>query len=529
MGDASILLNPLATGLSQERLVEPFAMVILGAHGDLTKRKLLPAIYYLYIDGHLPKDFCLVGMSRTKMTHEEFRKSMKEALTQFSPDVPVEDTAWERFAAKLYYLPSNFTEEGSFVPLNELLKDLAKEYGTDGKNIFYMSTPPSLYGDIVQRLADVGLAKKDSDSKSAWPRLVVEKPFGHDLASAKELNKQIHEVLDESQVYRIDHYLGKETVQNIMVLRFANGMFEPLWNRDHIDHVQITNAETLGVEGRGAYYEEAGTLRDMVQNHMLQLLSLVAMEPPISLNADDIRDERSKVLKSIRPFDCDNLDRYIVRGQYGPGYIAGQKVIGYRQESNVSPSSNRETFVALKFHIDNWRWAGIPFYVRSGKRLCKTITEIAIHFRPAPLGLFQKALAPGLEGEMETIGPNILVLQIQPEEGISLKFATKSPGATTHLRWLSMDFRYGTAFGERSPSAYERLILDCLLGDASLFARTDQVEAAWAILTPVLDTWANESKAGGTNPNFPNYAAGSWGPETADDLITEAGHAWRRL
>jgi glucose-6-phosphate 1-dehydrogenase len=524
MSDAQAVLNPLAQGLDLERRVEPFSMVILGAHGDLTKRKLLPALYALYIDGHLPMDFCIVGMSRTQMSDMEFRQAMKDSLKQFAPEIAFDENTWERFASGLYYLASNFTEPGSFDPLANLLDDLGKKHGCLGKHVFYLSTPPSLYVPIVQGLASSGLAHKDDAEKTPWPRIVVEKPFGRDLASAKELNKQIHEVFDERQVFRIDHYLGKETVQNIMVLRFANGIFEPLWNRDHIDHVQITNAETLGVEGRGAYYEEAGALRDMVQNHMMQLLSLVAMEPPISLGAEDIRDERFKVVKSIRPFDLDKLDASAVRGQYGPGWVVGQKVVGYREETRVNPESATETYVALKLFIDNWRWADVPFYVRSGKRLSKSVTEIAIHFRPAPHGLFLKALCPGPEKEMETVGPNVLVLQIQPDEGISLKFATKLPGTTTQLRWLSMDFRYGTSFGVRSPSAYERLILDCLIGDGSLFARTDAVESSWALLTPVLEKWKQE-----TTPAFPNYPAGSWGPTAADVLIASTKHSWRRL
>ncbi|MBX9687882.1 MAG: glucose-6-phosphate dehydrogenase, partial [Candidatus Obscuribacterales bacterium] len=409
---------------------------------------------------------------------------------------------------------------GGLDELAQTLKELDKQHGTEGNKLFYLSTPPSLYNPILDRLAESGLTERRNGKTSPWPRIIVEKPFGRDLASALELDDHLHKVFKEDQVFRIDHYLGKETVQNIMVLRFANGIFEPIWNREHIDHVQITNAETIGVEGRGAYYEEAGNMRDMIQNHMLQLVSLVGMEPPISLDAEATRDEKAKVLRCNRPFDLKKLDEYAVRGQYGPGYIAGQAVPGYREEPNVPADSHRETFTALKLQIDNWRWAGVPFYVRSGKRLAKHVTEIAVHFKKAPHRLFNQSFH--LAAEM--IGPNVLVMKIQPDEGISLKFFTKQPGTSTNLRWLSMDFNYGTAFGQRTPSAYERLIHDCISGDATLFARSDAVQASWDLLTPVVKLWDSTPEA-----NFPNYAAGTWGPPESDALLAPAEDVWRSL
>lgn len=518
MSQSPVMVNPLKEGIRIEQATEPCAMVILGAHGDLTKRKLIPALYALYTQGLLPPGFCVVGMSRTKMADDEFRKAMAQSIQQFAPDIVFEQSSWARFASILYYLPSNFGKEEGLSDLVKLLKDLEERHGTRGNNIFYMATPPSLYGQIIDRLSESGLSEERPGLKAPWPRIIVEKPFGRDLESARRLDEHIHKSFEEEQVYRIDHYLGKETVQNIMVLRFANGIFEPLWNRQHVDHVQITNAETIGVEGRGGYYEEAGNMRDMIQNHMLQLLSLVAMEPPISLDAEATRDEKTKVLKSMRPFDLKNLNKSAVRGQYGPGWILGQAVPGYRQEESVSAQSNTETFTALKLFIDNWRWADVPFYVRSGKRLARAITEVAIHFKRAPHRLF--SLDPNDGGQM--LGPNVLVLQIQPDEGISLKFATKQPGTTTQLRWLSMDFKYGTAFGVRSPSAYERLVHDCIQGDATLFARTDAVDASWSLISPIIEHWS-----GNAPTQFPNYAAGSWGPSDCDQMLKDDGRAWR--
>jgi len=498
---------------AQEALSEPCAMVIMGAHGDLTKRKLIPALYALFVQGLLPKGFCVIGVSRTQLSHDDFRSSMKESIAEFASDLSLAN--WEDFAGALYYLPTNFDNPSGFSNLAAFLGDLDSKHGTASNHIFYLSTIPSLYEQIVLGLGASGLTREKTGLKSPWPRIVIEKPFGHDLESAKKLNAVLHQVFDESQIYRIDHYLGKETVQNIMVFRFANSIFEPLWNREHVDHVQITMAETLGVENRAAYYEEAGCLRDMLQNHMFSLLSLVAMEPPISLEPEEIRDEKAKLLKAVKPIDPERLNELAVRGQYGPGFISGQPVPGYRNEEKVNLKSNTETYAALKLFIDNWRWADVPFYVRSGKRLEKAVTEITMHFRRAPHRLFSHT------GLTDDLSSNVLALRIQPDEGISLKFVTKFPGPTNQLRWLDMVFSYGTAFGRRSPSAYERLLVDCLSGDTTLFARTDVVEKSWELLAPVIEHWSLNK------PNFPNYAAGSWGPVASDRLIQADDREWQ--
>jgi glucose-6-phosphate 1-dehydrogenase len=513
-----VILNPLHEGLHTERAGEPCAMIILGAHGDLTKRKLIPALYALFQQDLLPPGFCMVGLSRTQMSDDQFRKSMEESLKKFASDLTFDQQTWDRFAGTLYYRSANFTNSGGFDDLAKLLKEFETKHNTRGNHVFYFSTAPGLYEPIVDRIKESGLAEKKHGDRAPWPRIIVEKPFGVNLETAVALDNHIHSVFAENQVFRIDHYLGKETVQNIMVLRFANAIFEPLWNRNHIDHVQITNAETLGVEGRGGYYEEAGNMRDMIQNHMLQLVALTAMEPPISMDAEATRDEKAKVMRAMRPIDLQNINQYVVRGQYTKGWVNGKEEPGYREEESVDKNSKTETFTALKLYIDNWRWAGVPFYVRSGKRLAKSITEIAIEFRRAPLRLFGDAFGEG----GDQFGPNVLVLQIQPEEGISLKFATKQPGPATRLRWLSMDFKYGTSFGVRSPSAYERLVHDCIMGDSTLFARTDFVETSWSLITPVLERW---KEIAGPDP----YPAGSWGPTSADELIEASGQKWRTL
>lgn len=522
MAESLVLENQSLEGLELGRRADPFGMVIYGAHGDLTKRKLIPALFSLHLQNLLPKDFFIIGASRTALSDEQFRSSMRQAILDFASDIKVEGNSWDQFATSLYYRPANTADPQAYKQLSSTLDELDRKHGTLGNRIYYLSTPPSLYSEIIAGLASAGLAFKSKINQAPWSRIVIEKPFGHDLKSSEALDAQIHEVFNEHQIFRIDHYLGKETVQNIMVLRFANGIFEPLWNHKYVEHVQITNAETLGVEGRGTYYEEAGALRDMIQNHLLQLVSLVGMEPPISLEPEAIRDEKVKLLKTLRPIEVERVGQLAVRGQYGPGYISGQAVPGYRQESGVSPQSMTETFAAIKLFIDNWRWADVPFYIRSGKRLAKSITEIAIHFRRAPHRLFSAQA-----GSCGALSPNVLVMQIQPEEGISLKFATKQPGQTTQIRWLNMDFKYGAAFGVRSPSAYERLIHDCLLGDPSLFARTDQVDISWSIIEPIMEAW--EKGNAQNSPPLLNYAAGSWGPEASDNLICADGYSWRRL
>ncbi|MBX9692434.1 MAG: glucose-6-phosphate dehydrogenase [Cyanobacteria bacterium] len=521
------LENPLLEGLPEERRPEPFAMVIFGAHGDLTKRMLIPSIYALYMQNLLPENFAVLGTSRTELTDEQFRSGMREAVVKFS-DVGFEEDAWAKFSNSLFYIAGNAQSTDSYEELKSFLEKLAREHGTLGNNIFYLSTPPSLYSPIIKGLAEVGLAHSVRPNEPAWPRVVVEKPFGHDLSSALQLDQEIHDVLTERQVYRIDHYLGKETVQNIMCFRFANSIFEPIWTREYVDHIQITNAESIGIEGRGSYYEEAGAMRDMIQNHLMQLVALVAMEPPISLDSEATRDERMKVLKALRPFDSNTIDQFAVRGQYAGGFVLGNRVGPYRDENRVSKTSNVETYAALKLYVDNWRWADVPIYVRTGKCMPKRITEIAIHFRRPPHSLFKELGGIGFRGNLDS--PNILVMRIQPDQGISLKFATKQPGPTTQIRWLTMDFKYGTAFGDRTPSAYERLIHDCMLGDPSLFARSDFVEASWRLLQPVIDYWqstAPERSKGASAQAFPNYDSGTWGPRAADELIASTGHHWR--
>ncbi len=528
--------NPLMLGLPDEKRPEPFALVIFGAHGDLTKRKLLPAIYALYVQDLLPDNFAILGQSRTAKTDEEFRNSMKDAVIKYSEDIEFDENTWERFSKSLYYRAGDSKQLDSYKEMKATLSELQEKHGTMGNNIFYLSTPPSLYMPIVKMLAESGLAYSRKTTEPAWPRVVVEKPFGHDLQSSIELDAILHDVLNEHQIYRIDHYLGKETVQNIMCFRFANSIFEPIWNREFVDHIQITSAETIGVEDRGAYYEEAGALRDMIQNHLMQLVALVAMEPPISLDPESTRDERVKVLKAIRPFSPDTIDDFAVRGQYDEGFVLGNKAIRYRDERNVSPESCRETFAAMKLYIDNWRWAGVPIYMRSGKRLAKRLTEIAIQFRKPPKLLFEQLGGSVFNKESQAEAPNVLVMKIQPDDGISLKFATKQPGPTTHIRSLTMDFRYGTAFGSRTPSAYERLILDSLTGDPSLFARSDFVEASWKLYQPLIEHWEKTIPGKSTGKGrvvehrpFPNYDSGSWGPAESDEMLAVEGHVWREL
>jgi glucose-6-phosphate 1-dehydrogenase len=481
-------------------------MVIFGASGDLTKRKLLPAVYTLFKEGLVPPNFSVVGFSRSEMSDDEFRSKMREGVEEFGG--PVDTAIWQKFAAGLRYVSAHPHHPEEYVKLEDVLSQLDRERGTGSNRVYYLAVPPSSFLPIVRNLQAAGLAHSDQ----GWARLIIEKPFGHDLESAKALNSELGKVFREEQIYRIDHYLGKETVQNLLVFRFANGIFEPIWNRRYVDHVQITAAETLGVENRASYYEEAGALRDMVQNHMMQLLTMTAMEPPVAFDADTVRAEKVKVLRAIRPLCTEDTLHCAVRGQYGPGRTGGSTVVGYRQEPGVNPNSNTETFAALKLNIENWRWAGVPFYLRAGKRLARHTTEIAVRFRQPPLRLF--------EGTRD-LPPNQIVVRVQPDEGIALRFSAKRPGPATRVRDVNMEFRYSTSFGMASANAYERLLLDCMLGDATLFATNTFVELGWSLLTPILEAWQNHPA-----PDFPNYAAGSWGPPAADKLM-DYGQSWR--
>jgi glucose-6-phosphate 1-dehydrogenase len=486
-------------------------MVIFGATGDLTKRKLIPALYNLAASGLLSPQFGVVGMGRTGWTTDDFRRRMTEEIANFATQ-DVDPKLWDDFVRRLYYLSGDLQAEATYERLRDLLTEVDAAHGTHGNYFFYLATAPEFFAETVHRLGGAGLMTEDN---SHWRRIIVEKPFGSDLDSARALNRELATVLDERQVYRIDHYLGKETVQNILVFRFANGIFEPIWNRRYVDHVQVTVAETVGVETRGGYYEHAGALRDMVPSHIFQLISLTAMEPPISFAADAVRDEQAKVLHALQEFTPEDVLSRAVRGQYGPGTIDGQRVSGYREEPRVDPESRAETYVALKLNIDNWRWAGVPFYLRTGKRLPKHVTEIAIQFKRAPHMLFR-------DTPIDRLGHNLLVLRIQPDEGISLRFGAKVPGTLLTLGAVNMDFAYADYFGSTPSTGYERLLYDCMIGDATLFQRADMVEAGWAVVEPVLDIWqAVPPRA------FPNYAAGTWGPKGADDLLQRDGRRWR--
>jgi len=509
---AATLENPLRTGMRLERTAPPCAIVIFGASGDLTKRKLVPALYRLAQQRLIPAEFAIIGVARQEMSDEEFRSRMHDAFAEFNGDEPIDEKTWQSFAQGLFYVQGDFSEASSYFRLKSRLEEIEKTRETQGNRIFYLATSPDYFGLITEQLGDAKLA---SSGDHGWTRIIIEKPFGHDLESARALNAQLASVFDESQVYRIDHYLGKETVQNLLVFRFANSIFEPLWNRQYIDHIQITNAEAIGVEGRGAYYEQAGVLRDMIQNHVFQVTSLIAMEPPASLSANSVRDEKIKAMQSVMHIPEDRVDDFAVRGQYGPGRVLGDTVVGYREEPGVNSQSSTETFVALKLYLENWRWANVPFYIRSGKRLQKRITEIAIQFKEVPHRMFTEADAP--------LQPNVLVIRIQPNEGITLTFGAKLPGQAMRIRQVNMDFRYGSSFGVKPPEAYERLLLDCLLGDSTLYARRDMVERGWEIVTPILNSWKKPA------PDFPNYEAGSWGPAAAFDLIERDGRKWRKI
>jgi glucose-6-phosphate 1-dehydrogenase len=494
------------------RSTSPCAMVIFGATGDLTKRKLVPALYNLAQAGRLSAQFALVAVARAPMAPEDFRSRLLDETDALLPaPMTPERRAW--FAERLRFVSGTFDDAATYERLRDALTATDAAHGTGGNCLYYFATPPDYFATIADRLAQAGLVRED---QGTWRRVVVEKPFGEDLGSARALNRALGRALHEQQVYRIDHYLGKETVQNLMIFRFANGIFEPIWNRRYVDHVQITVAETVGVEGRGGYYDTAGALRDMVQNHLFQLLALTAMEPPASFHADAVRDERVKVLQAVRPFSRDDVGRWVVRGQYAEGSANGQSVPGYRAEPKVPPRSVTETFAAMRLQIDNWRWADVPFYLRTGKRMPKRVSEIAIQFKSAPVMLFR-------ETGRQRLDPNLLIVRIQPDEGISLRFGAKVPGPGLDIGTVKMEFKYADYFGSTPSTGYETLLYDAMNGDQTLFHRADSVEAGWAIVTPILDAWASAPP-----DDFPNYAAMTWGPDAAVELMARDGRSWRR-
>jgi glucose-6-phosphate 1-dehydrogenase len=489
---------------------DPCTMIIFGATGDLTKRKLFPALYNLAKEKFLPDNFAIVGVGRQEMTSDDFRSQLRGNLLEFiGKDVDKNLLKW--FEERTHYTGGDFASKKTFTELKKLLKDLDKRFDIPENYFFYLATPPSLFGLVTEKVSEIGL----TDETEGWRRFIFEKPFGHDLESAKALNAELKSLLKESQIYRIDHYLGKETVQNILVFRFGNSIFEPIWNRNYIDHVQVTVAEQLGVEQRGGYYDTAGALRDMIPNHIFQLVTLTAMEPPISFEADAVRDEQAKILCAIQPFSPEDVLHKTVRGQYGEGKIDDKKVPNYRAEPNVKPNTNTETFAALKLSIDNWRWAGVPFYVRTGKRMFGKHSEIVIQFKKAPFMLFR-------DTPVERLTTNRIVVHIQPDEGITLHFGAKIPGPIVNMGPVDMDFNYVDHFGEQLSTGYERLLFDCMTGDATLFQRADMVEASWQIVSPVLDVWQAIPAR-----DFPNYESGSWGPDDSDELLAQDGRKWK--
>jgi glucose-6-phosphate 1-dehydrogenase len=496
----------VGAGTKEERTPDPCIVVIFGASGDLTKKKLVPALFHLEQQKLLPKEFVIVGVARRDLS-ASFAGDMQDGIIK-GGGVDAGDSALKPFVDRIKYFMTDFDNDEGFEKLKAFLADLDKQYGTRGNRLFYLAVAPEYFADIAQRLSKHGMTQ--TANKDQWINIIIEKPFGTDLESARELNDELNAVLGEKQIFRIDHYLGKETVQNILVFRFGNGIFEPIWNRNYIDYVDITAAESIGIEGRGPFYEKAGALRDVLQNHVMEVLSFVAMEPPDSFEAEGVRAEKLKVWRAIEPIPVEDT----VRGQYGPGKIDGQTVVGYRQEDRVNPDSVTETFAAMKLYIENWRWAGVPFYIRAGKRLHTRVTEVTVTFKQAPLHLFKD------NKTNSQVCPNVLKIRIQPDEGISLVFGAKVPGPTTNVKPVEMHFGYAEAFGKSSANGYERLLLDAMLGDGTLFAHRDGVEATWALMTPILEAWkANPPK------DFPNYAAGSWGPKAEDALMT-CGRKW---
>jgi glucose-6-phosphate 1-dehydrogenase len=495
--------NPLLEGLRLRRTPEPCILTIFGASGDLTARKLFPALYSLAFRRLLPDHFAVVGSARSQMTDDAFRAAMREAVEKHGRD-PLRDEIWDWLAERTYYVATEFDDEEGENRVADRLTEIDEEREARGNRLYYLAVPPAAMPTLVSEIGE-------RRSTKGWTRLIVEKPFGHDLESARELNALLRTAFEEREIFRIDHYLGKETVQNLMALRFANGIFEPVWNRQFIDHVQITVAEELGIEGRAAFYEQAGAIRDVFQNHLLQLVALTAMEPPIDFNAESIRNEKVKVLQALQTPG----PKEVVRGQYGPGWIEGVPVPGYREEEGVDPESETETYVAAKLFVDNWRWADTPFYVRTGKRLPRRETTIAIQFKRAPHPPFEEGAADGLR-------PNVLLVHVQPDEGVSLAIGAKVPGQGMTIRTVDMNFLYGGAFNTDLPEAYERLILDAMFGDATLFMRADEIEEQWAIVDAIVAFWRRDK------PQFPNYEAGTWGPASADELMRADGRSWRR-
>ncbi len=520
-GSAStVQANPLREGLRLERMAEPCTMVICGATGDLTERKLAPALYNTLLGGFLPPEFTVVGFARRELSDDEFRQHLLDGINKHSRNRPAKPAIWESFARGIEYHRGDLDDPAAYAELAKRLDRIDRDRGTAGNRLFYLAVPPAMYPDIVNQLDQAGLAasgqRRRTGPNRGWTRVIVEKPFGYDLESARTLNRVISDVFDENQVFRIDHYLGKETVQNLAVFRFGNGLFEPIWNRRYIDSVQITVAETVHVEGRGDFYDQTGALRDIVQNHALQLMAMFAIEPPVEFDAEDLRDEKLKVLRAVKPMTPADVAANVIRGQYVSGWVEGERIPSFRDAPEVAPDSQTETFVALKLGIDSWRWAGVPFFIRTGKALPSRVTEIAVQFKRAPLALFARAGVPQIDD-------NILAIRVQPDEGILLRFGAKVPGQGLQIRNVNMDFRYGSSFAVDSPDAYETLLLDAMVGDASLFTRNDEVERAWQILQPILDAWGS-----GIGGPLHFYAAGTWGPPAADELLEREGRAWRR-